>query len=150
MLIERAKPEDHDAVAALTQVAYRGYVSLLGREPTPMAQNHKARIAQGEVFLAISADALCGVIVLENHGSETLIYSIVVAPEMQGQGVGQRLLRFAEARARAKGHVRMRLCTSDKMHRNVRIYLAFGYREVGREDLDLESSPTIVWFIKDL
>lgn len=149
MKIRQATLDDTSAVAALTIAAYQGYFSLLGRNPTPMHQDHPARIAKGEVFVAIDDD-ICGVIVLEDRCTETLIYSVAVAPERRSLGLGRALLAFAETQARGNGHRNVRLCTSDKMHRNLAIYTAFGYSEVSREDLDLAQSPTVVWMVKNL
>lgn len=115
-----------------------------------MQQNYGDRVEQGEVFVLEEDGQVHGSIVIEDQITESLIYSVVVAPSQQGRGLGQALLEFAEDLARSMDHTQLRLCTGDKMARNLIIYQKFGFRETGREDLNLENSPTIVWMAKSL
>ncbi len=61
-----------------------------------------------------------------------LLDNIAVAPEHQGQGLGRRLLAFAETEARRRGYREIRLYTHRTMVENQRLYAAIGYEETGR------------------
>ena len=148
--IRQATLSDIDDVIALTRAAYEGYIPLLARAPTPMQKDYGESIVASDVWLLAVDGVPCAAIVLETQDKAMLVYSIVVHPDHQGKGLGQRLLAFAKDRAHAVGRNAMRLCTSDKMARNLAIYAAFGYHETGREEFDFANSPTVVWMTKEL
>ena len=54
---------------------------------------------------------------------------LYVAPDHTGQGLGRRLVRFAEAQARQAGHVQIHLSAAANA---VAFYAHLGYRAVGR------------------
>jgi len=58
------------------------------------------------------------------------IAAIAVAAEMRGSGIGSELLRFAEARATASGH--MFLLVSSFNDRALQLYSRLGYERVGQ------------------
>jgi ribosomal protein S18 acetylase RimI-like enzyme len=79
--------------------------------------------------------ALIGLIVLEDCGERLLVYSVAVAPEHQHEGLGRRLLDFAESTATARGQAALWLYTNAKMERNIGIYRRYGYVETGRREV---------------
>lgn len=146
--IEQATTSDIAAVERITREAYAPYVQLLDRHPTPVHDDYQMRIERGEVHVLRIGDALAGLVVAEDKPTTLLIHSLVVSPREQGKGLGQMLLTFCETRAREMGKSELRLCTSDKMSRNLRIYNAYGFSEIGREKLNLGASPIVVWLEK--
>lgn len=133
MLVMR--PAGHDdlpAIVALSEAAYEPYIAMLGAPPVPMTEDYAPRIADGQVWLAGDESGIGGLIVLEDREDHVLIFSVAVAPERQGQGVGRRLLAFAEEQAVASGRAAVRLYTNARMERNIALYTAYGYRETGR------------------
>jgi GNAT superfamily N-acetyltransferase len=145
-----AHPSDCQAVDDLTRRAYGQYEALIGRPPVPMTEDYAPRIAEGEVWLLEDADELIGLLVLEDRGDRSQIFSVVVSPERQGAGLGRDLLRFAEQTARERGHHRLALYTNARMERNIRIYSSFGYRETGREPHPKLPGSTVVNMEKEL
>ncbi len=130
----RAQESDLATVNALTRAAYAHYVALLGREPLPMTEDYRPRIAAGEVWLLEESDATVGLIVLEEHGRHLTIFSIAIPPERQGEGLGRRLLAFAEDEARRRGCSTLDLYTNAMMTRNIAIYQRCGFEETGRTE----------------
>jgi ribosomal protein S18 acetylase RimI-like enzyme len=130
--IRLALPADAEAVRALTNAAYAAYREILDRPPIPVTEDYAPRIEAGEVWMLEQAGRPAGLIVLETAPDHMMIFSIAVAPEFQGQGLGRLLLRFAEERARAAGLREMRLYTNAKMTRNIALYAHCGYAETGR------------------
>jgi GNAT superfamily N-acetyltransferase len=134
--IRLARPADVAAVGRITDDAYRRYIERIGREPAPMAADHGALIAAGEVWLAeVDGDA-AGVLVVRPRGAALLLESVAVAPGMQGRGIGRALVEHAEQLARERGLSAVELYTNLHMTENLRMYPRLGYEEVGRGSQD--------------
>lgn len=140
------------AVVALTRSAYAPYVSELGAEPLPMRDDYAPRIARGEVWLLEEGEDRIprGLLVLEDRGTYSLIYSVAVSPERHGRGLGRELVSRAEAIARERGHTRIELFTNAKMTKNVSIYRHLGYVETGRRPNPVQSDWVLVDMAKNL
>ena len=63
---------------------------------------------------------LVAALVLRAEDDALLVWSVAVAPAAQGQGLGGRLLAFAEAEARRAGLRHLRLFTNADVHREHR------------------------------
>jgi ribosomal protein S18 acetylase RimI-like enzyme len=131
--IRPATAGDIPAIVDIVDRAYGGYVSLIGRRPGPMDDDYSARVGSGEVFVACDAGGrLCGLIVLVPAADHVLIENVAVDPELQGSGIGRRLLAFAEEFASRSGLAEIRLYTNVKMTSNQRLYRSLGFEETGR------------------
>jgi ribosomal-protein-alanine acetyltransferase len=77
--------------------------------------------------------ALAGYVLVLFHGRTALarLYSMAVAPERQGQGLGRDLLRAAEALALDGGAAVMRLEVNPANAAAVALYRSVGYRDFG-------------------
>ena len=132
MNIRLAHDRDLSTVTALTRRAYEHYIPILGGEPWPMRVDYAPRVAAGEVWLLEAADEAVALIALEDHGDHLHIFSVAVLPEQQGKGIGQKLLAFAEGKAREMDRPALTLCTGEKMERNIGIYRRYGFTETQR------------------
>lgn len=130
--IRLARAAEAEAVTALVLAAYAPWVPVLGQRPGPMADDYAARIAAGEAWVLEAACALRGVLVLEDHPDHLLLDNIAVDPARKGMGDGRVLMEFAEAEARRRGHVEIRLYTHQGMAANIAIYGKRGYVETDR------------------
>ncbi|AQW52186.1 GNAT family N-acetyltransferase [Streptomyces violaceusniger] len=128
--VRPATAADVDAVEAVTDAAYRPYVARIGVRPAPMDADHAADIAAGRVFL--TGDPVVGVLVLVAEPGHLVLESIAVHPDAHRQGVGRRLLAFAELHARALGLPEIRLYTNARMWENQEIYPRYGYEMTER------------------
>jgi GNAT superfamily N-acetyltransferase len=144
-----AKIGDLAAVTDLARRAYERYVPLIGREPTPMIEDYAPRIAGGQVWL-LEDESLAGTIVIEEREDALLIFSVAVAPERQGMGLGQKLLAFAEDVASERGFGTIELYTNVKMERNIRIYRQYGYIETRRRAHPTLANTVVVYMQKKL
>ncbi|MFE6285076.1 GNAT family N-acetyltransferase [Streptomyces sp. NPDC057877] len=129
-VIRLAEAADVPAVRAVTDAAYQPYVARIGVVPQPMRADHAADVAAGRVF--VTGEPVVGLVVLEAHADHLFLDSIAVRPDAHGTGVGRRLLRFVDARARALGLTEVRLHTNAMMWENQRIYPKYGYEVVER------------------
>ncbi|AEM80199.1 GNAT family N-acetyltransferase [Streptomyces violaceusniger] len=128
--IRPATVADVDAIRAVTDAAYRPYVARIGVRPAPMDADHAADIAAGRVF--VTGDPVVGVLVLVAEPGHLVLESIAVDPDAHRQGVGRRLLAFAELHARALGLPEIRLYTNALMWENQEIYPRYGYEVTER------------------
>ncbi|MFD8390119.1 GNAT family N-acetyltransferase [Streptomyces sp. NPDC059680] len=132
-ILERVRPavaDDVPAVKAVTDAAYRHYIERIGVVPQPMEADHAANVAAGKVF--VTGEPVDGLVVIEAVAGHLFLDSIAVRPGAHGTGVGRRLLRFVEARARELGLGEIRLYTNALMWENRRIYPKYGYEVVER------------------
>jgi ribosomal protein S18 acetylase RimI-like enzyme len=84
-----------------------------------------------ELFIARNQERPAGFILVAPVGlaGSPYIASIAVAAETRGQGIGSRLLHFAEEHFSAAGH--LFLLVSSFNHRAQHLYCQRGYEEVG-------------------
>ena len=132
--LRRAGATDVAAVNALQHAAYARNRTILGLDPLPLTVDYATIVADYDVWL-LEQGALEGVLILETRADDLLIWSVAVAPEVQGQGIGNRLLAVAEARARELGRQRVRLYTGDKLTGNIAWYERHGFATERIEDL---------------
>ncbi|WP_167502481.1 GNAT family N-acetyltransferase [Streptomyces malaysiensis] len=128
--IRPATAADAEAIKAVTDAAYRPYVARIGIRPAPMDADHTADIAAGRVF--VTGDPAMGVLVLVPEPDHLVLESIAVHPDAHRQGMGKRLLAFADTHARALGLPEIRLYTNALMWENQEIYPRYGYEVTER------------------
>ncbi|GHH13816.1 N-acetyltransferase [Streptomyces rubradiris] len=128
--VRPAGARDVPAVRAVTDAAYHHYIERIGVVPQPMEADHAADVAAGKVF--VTGDPVVGLVVVEAFADHLFLDSIAVHPQAHGTGVGRRLLRFVDARARALGLGEIRLYTNAMMWENQKIYPRYGYEVVAR------------------
>ena len=134
-MIRRAGPQDRAAVEAIVAAAYTKYIERIGKPPAPMLDDYAALIAAGAVSLWTDPDGtIAAVVVLQAGPDHLLLDNVAVAPDRQGQGLGRRLIAFAEAEARRLGHAELRLYTHATMTENIALYRRLGFIETGRAD----------------
>jgi GNAT superfamily N-acetyltransferase len=131
-----ATPADARAVTACVRAAYAHYVERIGREPAPMTADYPGLIEAREVWVARAGEGVAGVLVARPQPPALLVENVAVAPGHQGQGLGRRLMAFAEEHARAVGLGGIVLYTNERMTENLRFYPALGFTETGRGTQD--------------
>src|SRR5712692_830989 len=132
-MIRRAERGDRAAVEAIVHAAYAIYVDRIGKPPGPMLDDYARLIADGTVSVFEEADrTMAAVIVLVPQPNHLLLDNIAVRPDRQGQGLGRRLVAFAENEARRLGYAELRLYTHEKMTENIALYARLGFVEAGR------------------
>jgi len=131
-MIRRAVARDRTAVESIVHDAYSGYIERIGKPPGPMLDDYAALIANGSVtVLEASEGAISAIIVLLPKPDHLLLENIAVRPEQQGQGLGRRMIEFAEAEARRLGYRELRLYTHRKMSENIALYVRLGFDVTG-------------------
>jgi ribosomal protein S18 acetylase RimI-like enzyme len=131
-----ATSTDAAQLNALARSAYEIYVSVIGREPIPMAIDWGNLLNKQEVWLVEGASgSIVGSLALDVKADHLVVWSVAVAPQHQHLGIGRRLMAFAERRARELQRLEIRLFTNLRMERNIALYQRLGYAEIRREHL---------------
>jgi GNAT superfamily N-acetyltransferase len=130
-----AVPGDAGAIRRLTREAYAKWVPLIGREPKPMQADYEAAVLNHRFDLAYVDGVLGALIETADEGDRLLVVNVAVSPDLQGRGLGSKLLAHAEEIARALGRRRIRLYTNRRFAENIRLYQRLGYA-IDREEGD--------------
>jgi GNAT superfamily N-acetyltransferase len=139
MRIRAAGGGDVAAIEALVERAYGGYIERIGLRPGPMDDDHGEQVRRGLVHVAEDGGGdpeIVGVIVLVEGEDRLVIENVAVDPARQGEGIGRRLLEFAEETARRAGAGTVALYTHEKMTENLALYAHLGYVEDERRRVE--------------
>jgi ribosomal protein S18 acetylase RimI-like enzyme len=122
-----ALPDDLDA---LVELEHRCFVyDRLSRR----SFRHFLTTDTASCLVAEQGGPLLGYVLVLFHGRTALarLYSMAVAPEQQGQGLGRELLRAAEVAALDGGAALMRLEVNPGNAAAVALYRSVGYADIG-------------------
>ncbi len=131
-LIRSATAADATAIATCVAAAYETYIPRIGKPPGPMLEDYQQVIRRHRVFVLEREGEVLGVLVLVRKGVGLLLDNVAVHPRHQGEGLGRRLIDFAEAEARRQGFAELELYTHERMTENIELYRRLGYVEIGR------------------
>jgi ribosomal protein S18 acetylase RimI-like enzyme len=126
----RFRPGTRDDVAAirdLVRLAYAKWVPVIGREPMPMQADYAVAVVEHDFDLLLDGETIVGLIETEHRPDHLWIENVCVHPERQGQGLGRKLLKWAEKRAEVAGTGELRLVTNGAFESNIALYKRAGY-----------------------
>lgn len=127
-VIERAGPDEVDAIRNLVARAYARWVGVTPRKPKPMTADYDAAIGMHRFDLLYRSGELAGLIETVIENGELMIVNVAIDPRHQGKGLGSSLMRHAEQLARASNLRGTRLYTNKLMTENIELYERLGYR----------------------
>src|ERR1700687_3611841 len=132
MEIRQYQPTDHEAVWALHYIALGETGADLGSGPWYDDLHHIEQIYlknQGEFLVGVHQGCIVAMGALRRTTHERAeIKRMRVAPDVQGQGFGQRILLALEARAVALGYAILHLDTSTLQGAAQHLYRKNGYK----------------------
>lgn len=133
-----------DSAAELTELLHRAYARLAAMGLRFWATHQSAevtekRIGQGECFVAVADEVICGTILFRDasrtNGSPwydqpdvASFGQFAVEPGLQSNGLGRRLIAHVEERAAASGARELALDTAEPAVHLVDWYTRLGYR----------------------
>jgi ribosomal protein S18 acetylase RimI-like enzyme len=141
LTLERAGPDDLEAIAALMNAAYRaeqpgwntesGYITGQRTDPRLLAEELAAN-PQAELLVARADGAIIATVQIapEGEGAWSL-GGLAVHPALQGEGLGAALLAAGEARVTARGGTRVRLTVVHVRDALIAWYGRRGYEPTG-------------------
>lgn len=122
-----AVPDDVAMIRDLVRAAYQRWVSVVGREPLPMAADYATAVEQHRFDIAELSGRMVGLIETILCDDHLWIENIAVHPEDQGKGHGKAMLALAEGIATGAGRTEIRLLTNEAFAANVVLYRKMGY-----------------------
>ncbi|MEX0762752.1 MAG: GNAT family acetyltransferase [Dehalococcoidia bacterium] len=87
----------------------------------------KVAVADGLFFVAINGNTVLGTVMGGYDGHRGWIYSLAVHPDHRKQGIGSRLLAFAEEHLTSRGCVKINLQIMEDNRQVQQFYEASGY-----------------------
>jgi GNAT superfamily N-acetyltransferase len=96
----------------------------------------RAELAVNLGQVALKGSRLVGAVRARRESDLLLIGRLAIAPDLQGLGIGSRLLAAVEDRGRRAGCREAELFTGSLSEANLRLYESLGYREAQRVDGD--------------
>jgi ribosomal protein S18 acetylase RimI-like enzyme len=132
MTIRPATQDDVAQIIWLVNAAYAKYLDRMEKPPAPMLADYSALVAGDRVYVLASGAELAGALVIEDQDQALFTENIAIAPIFQGQGLGRRLMAFAEQYGRERGLRELRLYTNEVMIENLAFYRRLGFEEVER------------------
>ncbi len=146
--IVRAGVEGAPAILALQKLAYESEARLYDDwQLPPLTQtldSLQAEFASALVLEALDGDRLVGSVRAREMDGACQVGRLIVSPQLQGRGIGTRLLRSVEAAFPLVE--RFELFTGSRSESNIRLYERLGYRRL-REQV-LSPAVTLVFMEK--
>lgn len=130
MKFQKADAGDLELILALQHLTYQSEARLLNNfdiPPLMQTLDEVKKEFKTGVFLKVTDDDNVIVGSVRGHADNGTLYigKLIVHPDMQGKGLGTRLLKEMEEYC---PHKRYELFTSSKSTRNIRLYKRAGYR----------------------
>lgn len=151
--VRRARPSDTAAVTDLVNRAFAIERAFIDAERTTR-EEIASLIASGGFLVLEYAGGIGAAVLVQGPGqregvppSHAYLGMLSVLPELQGRGLGLRLVRVAEAMAEATGATSMTLRIVNLREELGRWYKSLGYREVGTAPFTHQSLKRPAHFI---
>jgi GNAT superfamily N-acetyltransferase len=100
-------------VRECVRAAYSRYAERIGKKPAPALADHAALIEAGEVCVLTENEEILGGLMMRSQKDHLFVETVAVWPQRQGEGIGRKLMAFAEERARELGLQEVRLYTNE-------------------------------------
>ncbi|MBO0341978.1 GNAT family N-acetyltransferase [Flagellimonas profundi] len=147
-MIRRAKISEIPDILTITQACAKKMQEngiFQWNEHYPSEEAFIKDIERDELFVIEENNAVQGTIVISTvmdeeykpiqwltpNGNSTYIHRLSVHPDLQGKGLAQQLMDFAENFSKEKGFISVRLDTFSQNKRNQRFYEQRGYQKLG-------------------
>ena len=146
--LEKATQEDREALIAIISAATH-HLNQNGvsqwDEVYPNPKNVEEDLQNGQLYVVRAGGEIAGMVTLNQvcdpayangkwlvHGEAFfVVHRLIVAPAMQGQGVGTLMMRMIEVMLRKDGVVSIRLDAFAHNPHSLRLYEKMGYRITG-------------------
>jgi predicted N-acetyltransferase YhbS len=133
--VREARPADAENIAGLVNRAFLAESWFKTAERTNAAQVREL-LSKGIFLLLDDGARLLGSVYLEPRGERVYLGMLSVEQDVQGSGIGRRMMREAEEFARRAGHVAI-----DLRFVHVRQELPPYYRKLGYVESGTEPAP---------
>jgi GNAT superfamily N-acetyltransferase len=136
--------EDSVGLKRCMELAYAGYQKRMGGVPLPpMNVDYVSEIRNYPVWVVEFENRVVGGLIMVFENSRATIANIAVDPGFQGQGVGGKLMQFAELKARENNFTELHLATHVLLEENVSLYQHLGWKEISSDETRIFMKKTI-------
>jgi putative acetyltransferase len=143
--IRRAAAADCTAIAEVLYQSFREYKALYTgggfAATTPDAEQIRARMPEGPVWVALRDGVMVGTVSAVLKGESVYIRSMAVLPAARGSGTGSGLLREVENWAAGQRCKRLFLSTTPFLNSAIRLYERAGFRRMEEGPQELFGTP---------
>ncbi|MGN6221843.1 MAG: GNAT family N-acetyltransferase [Microbacterium sp.] len=140
LTIRDIREEDAGEVLTLQRAAFVQealiYDSIRMPPFTQTLDEVRAELVDNLGQVALIGHRVVGAVRARRDAALLLIGRLAIAPDVQGLGIGSRLLEAVEARGRDAGCREAELFTGSLSEANLRLYKSLGYRETQRVEGD--------------
>lgn len=151
VLIRLVREDEFDTAGRLTQDAYVSSYGDLSPQYRQSLRDVAARVALGEVWVAVDdADEILGTVWVARAGEplselandgELDFRQLAVAPEARGLGIGEALTRHVIALAQDRGAQRVVMNSGPEMTGAHALYAKIGFHRLPEREGRVEVSP---------
>ena len=133
-------PEDWERVRAVRLAALAdapdAFGTLLEEDAALDGAAWRGRLTPEDrkTWLALRGDEALGLVVCAPYEDEAGLFSMWVAPQGRGKGIGDRLVQTVLQWAKAKGYAAVRLGVGDFNEPAIRLYARHGFQPNGKTD----------------
>jgi N-acetylglutamate synthase-like GNAT family acetyltransferase len=129
--------DDGSAFRALNEEWITRYFVLEKKDRETLEDPENAILRKGgQIFMVYAGNCAVGCVALIPMGDAVYELSkMAVSPQLQGLGIGRRLLEYAIAQAKTLGAQSLFLGSSTKLKNAVHLYESVGFRHVAPESL---------------
>jgi GNAT superfamily N-acetyltransferase len=143
----RAAQSDRDGLVALVNEAYEVEKEFV-EGPRTDAESVERALSHGQFLVLHAGDEISACVHLRTQGDDAHFGLLSVSPEMQGRGLGKRLIALAERVASSEGCTRMHINVVNHRRELLGFYTGQGYRASGTAAFpDTERTTREVHFI---
>lgn len=136
MTIREISADDAGEVLTLQRAAFVQEARIYDAPSLPALtqtlESLESELRENLGFVAHLGPRMVGAVRAQRDGELLLIGRLVIAPDVQGRGIGSRLLAAVERRGADAGASVAELFTGSLSEANLRLYLREGYRESQR------------------
>src|SRR5215212_5966548 len=118
MTIQQARPDEIESLIPV----------LLQAEESELALRWGLKNLVDAVYRADANGVLVGAATMQWRGDPCEIMELAVAPELQGRGIGRRLVAWLIQEARRRGKIAMLVGTANSSIGNIAFYQKTGFR----------------------
>jgi ribosomal protein S18 acetylase RimI-like enzyme len=145
MTIRRAQAEDAPAIATTLYesfVEFRPLYTPKGFAATAIsAEEIKARLDEGPMWVALREDSICGTVAAVARGRALYVRGMAVLARARGKGVGEALLKHVETFATEHGLETLLLTTTPFLNSAIRLYERLSFCRTPDGSSDLFGTP---------
>ena len=108
-----------------------------------MEVNYASEIQNFPVWVVEVDDRIVGGLVMAFGRLSASVENIAVDPAFQGKGIGGKLMRYAESRARERKCQELHLHSDTRLVETISLYRHLGWEEVDRDEFRISMKKMI-------